>query len=189
MKRLSRTAARRVVLGVALGGLIALGAGVVTASAASGAAAQPPACQSSQIRVWMGIPGGAAAGSSYFELEFSDVGTTACNLYGFPGVSAVTAPGATLGSPAGWVQSSPSEYVDLTPGETAHTLLQVADVANYPAATCEPTAAFGLRVIPPNQTSSVVIPFAFEACSAAGPVYLHVNEPITAGTGIPQYSN
>jgi hypothetical protein len=34
--------------------------------------------------------------------------------------------------------------------------------------------AAGLRVYPPNLTTSKVVPFPFSACSLTGPVYLNV---------------
>lgn len=42
-----------------------------------------------------------------------------------------------------------------------------------------PTAA-GLRVYPPNQFASKVIPYPFPACPHAGPVYIHAG-PVTPG--------
>ena len=181
---------------------VALAAGVATALAAAGggvaagttvsdslhAAASVATCATSQLRVWYGEPAGAAAGSTYFELEFSNVGTTDCVLDGFPGVSGVTAAGAQLGTSATWNHVIEPSSVILGPGGTAHVVLQVVDVYNYPTSTCEPTEAYGLRVYPPNQTASVVLPFAFEACSKTGPTYLGV-DPVNAGVGIPLYTN
>ena len=181
---------------------VALAAGVATALAAAGggvaagttvsdslhAAAGVATCATSQLRVWYGEPAGAAAGSTYFELEFSNVGTTDCVLDGFPGVSGVTAAGAQLGTSATWNHVIEPSSVILGPGATAHVVLQVVDVYNYPTSTCEPTEAYGLRVYPPNQTASVVLPFAFEACSKTGPTYLGV-DPVNAGVGIPLYTN
>ena len=37
-----------------------------------------------------------------------------------------------------------------------------------------PLTAAGLRVYPPNLTTSKVVPFPFSACSLTGPVYLNV---------------
>jgi Protein of unknown function (DUF4232) len=74
--------------------------------------------------------------------------------------------------------------VTLTPGATVHTVLQIADVSNYPPGTCKPATAIGLRVYPPNQTAATEVPFSFRACSAKGPVYLHI-EAIQPKVGIP----
>jgi Protein of unknown function (DUF4232) len=188
MKQPSGRIARRIAFAVALAGLAAGGVGAASAAAgAPSAAARVPGCLTSQVTVWVGVPGGATAGSTYYELEFSDTSTAACSLSGFPGVSAITAAGAQLGSPAGWDHSSTPHTVILTPGETAHTVLQIADVANYPSGTCKPANAAGLRIYPPNQRASRTVAFPFRACGKAGPVYLNV-APIVAGTGIPGYS-
>jgi hypothetical protein len=40
--------------------------------------------------------------------------------------------------------------------------------------------AAGLRVYPPGQTASELVPYPFEACARSGPVYLHV-EAVQAG--------
>ena len=189
MKRSTIRNLRRGLLATALAGVAAAGAGTVSASAASGTAAPHLAnCTTAQLKVWMGVPGGAAAGTFYTEMELSNTGTTTCQLYGYPGVSALDHNGAQLGSPAGWDHSVTPVVVVLTPGATSHFLLSLADVYNYPASTCGPTAATTLRVYPPNQTAAVQLPFSGEACSKTGPVYLNVR-PVTTGVGIPGYSD
>ena len=188
MKRSTLGYLRRGLLAAALTGAVAVGVGTVSASAASSTAVPHVAnCATSQLMVWMGIPGNGAAGSAYYDLEFSNTSTTTCQLYGFPGVSALNSSGTQLGSPAGWESVTPSTVV-LAPGATSHVVLQVVNVYNYPASTCQPAAATILQIYPPNQTAAVRLPFSFEACSAAGMVYLHVR-PVTAGVGIPGYSN
>jgi hypothetical protein len=190
----SISALRRVGLAAAVAVTAALGAGVAagatapTAQAAAKSAATVATCATAQLRVWYGEPAGAAAGSTYFELQFSNIGTTTCALDGFPGVSGVTVSGTQLGTSATWNHVISPTNVVLAPGATSHVVLRVTDVANYPGGTCDATEAYGLRVYPPNQTASVIVPFAFEACAKAGPTYLSV-DPVNAGVGIPLYSN
>ena len=76
----------------------------------------------------------------------------------------------------------------LMPGATSHVVLTVADVYNYPASVCQPAAASSLLIYPPNQTAAIQLPFSLEACSKTAPIYLHVR-PVSAGVGIPDYSN
>ena len=78
--------------------------------------------------------------------------------------------------------------VTLTPGATAHVLLQITDTGVYSPSVCKPKNAIGLKVYPPNDTTAEIVPFTFSACSKAGPVYLHVRTTV-AGTGIPGYSS
>lgn len=191
MKRSTIRNARRGLLATALTGAVAAGLGTVSASASAAentAASRLANCTTSQLRAWMGVPGGAAAGTSYTEMELSNVGTTTCRLYGFPGVSALNANGAQVGNPAGWDLSGTLATVVLTPGATSHFQLGFADVYNYPAGICRPVATTTLRIYPPNQTASLRLPFPGEACSKSGPIFLHVHQ-VTAGVGIPGYSD
>jgi hypothetical protein len=169
----------------ALGGGVAMGA---TASGTAKPASTVAACATSQLRIWYALPASGAAGSSYFPLEFTNTGTTGCSLDGYPGVSGVNADGDQLGSPATWDAVITPAAVTLAPGGTAHVILQVTDVSNYSPGICEPTAATGLRVYPPNQTASVVLPYSFEACAKTGANYLGV-DAVNAGVGIPFYTN
>jgi hypothetical protein len=57
-------------------------------------------------------------------------------------------------------------------------VLQIVDVGNLPAGECKPVFAAGLRVFPPNQTTSKHVSFPFGACSASGPAFLRVG-PVT----------
>jgi hypothetical protein len=59
-------------------------------------------------------------------------------------------------------------------GATATAVLGITDVGAFSPRQCGPVTAAGLRVYPPNQTVSSVVPFPFRGCSRRGPVYLHV---------------
>jgi len=153
------------------------------AGSASGRAGSTPACSTSQLSIWLGLGNnGAAAGSRYFPLEFTNVSRHPCRVFGFPGVSAVGR--HQLGSPAQRNRDTSPRTVSLSAGKTAHTILQVAEVVNFPAAKCMPATASLLRVYPPDQRAAADIPFRFNACSRRGPIFLSV-EPIQPGVGIP----
>jgi hypothetical protein len=157
--------------------------GATTASVATPVAT--PRCATSDLAVWIGLgEGGNAAGSTYYPLELTNISSHACHLFGFPGVSAFG--GHQLGSPARRNHSTPAQTVELAAGETAHTVLQITDVGNFPRSACSPATAFGLKVIPPDETTSAGVPFNFRACSKAGPVFLSV-QPVQPGVGIPGY--
>jgi len=157
------------------------GSGAATTTKA--AAVMTQKCATSGLAVWIGIgQGGAAAGSTFHPLELTNISNHRCRLFGFPGVSAVA--GRQLGSPAERNRAHPTYAVTLLPGATAHTILQIVDVGNFPAARCKPAEATGLRVYPPGQFAAAEIPFSFRACSAKGPIFLSV-EPIQPGVGIP----
>jgi hypothetical protein len=111
--------------------------------------------------------GGAAAGSVYYPLNFTNVSGSPCVLDGYPGTSFVTSPsGSEIGSPASKNPVVPPAPVTLAPGATGHATLQVVDAQNYSAATCDPVTAHWLRVYPPGQAAPAEISFTTQVCSA-----------------------
>ena len=157
----------------------------LTARAASAAAL--PRCGTGSLTAWLGIPGNGSAGGASYQLELSNTSGHTCTLFGFPGVSALAGGGHQLGSAAGRDHADRTRLVTLGRGATAHAVLQITDVANFPSATCGQTTAVALRVYPPGATRSLQVPFRFRACGKSGPVYLHVRTTV-AGTGIPGFS-
>ena len=159
-------------------------------STGAGSAGQPaatsgsvPRCRTSALEVWLGVgPGGAAAGSTYMPIEFTNTGTTTCTLDGYPGVSARST--QQLGSPAGRNSQVASRTVTLARGASAHAVLQITDVGNYPPATCAPATATTLRVYPPGSFTSQDIAFRLRGCSKAGTEYLSVTA-VAPGVGVP----
>jgi hypothetical protein len=101
----------------------------------------------------------------------------------------VGAGGVQLGSPAARQAGDTERVVTLTPGATAHAVLQIANTGNFPRTTCVPKTAVGLKVFAPGTTAAKFIPFTFSACSKPGPAatFLHVRTTV-AGTGIPGVS-
>ena len=191
--------ARRVIAAmatVAVAGLIVTAAALAATSpgAASGAALASdtarlsstpvPACQASQLGVWLALAqANGAAGSIFYPLNFTNVSGRACSLHGFPGVSAIAASGHQLGSPAGWDARVAARTVVLARGATAHTILQYSDAEVSTAPGCDPVyTAVVLRVYPPGQYDATIAAFDLQVCSHAGPVYMSV-EPILPGVG------
>ena len=158
-------------------------------SASQHAGASVPSCATSGLVVWLNVPAGNHyAGGAFYYLELTNLSGRACTLHGSPGVSAVSLGGRRLGSPAGGDYSGDAPAVILAPGATASSKLQIADTGNFgtqcfatqPAPGNPgilPTAA-GLRVYPPNQTASKVVPYPLQACAHTGPVYMGVS-PVT----------
>jgi Protein of unknown function (DUF4232) len=181
---------RGLIAGSIAAAAVALPAVALASSAGTSTAANTTAvhrCYQTELRAWLGIPGGGAAGSTYYELELSNVSGQACTLYGYPGVSALTS-GHQDGSAADRTASHPSTLVLLEPGATSHVILQITDVGNFSPSACNPVTADTLRVYAPGDYSALQIPFSVAACGTAGPVYLHVSATVP-GTGIPGYSN
>jgi hypothetical protein len=124
----------------------------------------PPGCATAVLKGSLG-PGSAAAGSSFYPIDFTNTSGSACTLYGYPGVSFVTASGSQVGTPATEDPTFPRQLVTLAPGGTAHADLRVATAQNYPSATCSPVAVSSIRVFPPGQTSSLVIALSSTGCA------------------------
>lgn len=136
----------------------------------SPAAAQP--CPASQLDVSLSS-GGAAAGSSYTRLVFTNTGASQCTLTGFPGVSLVQHQGgAPIGAPAD--RLGPSRSVTLAPGASARSALQIVDAQNFPTDRCGQTPAKGVVVYPPNETASVFLPDDLLGCADQSVQILHV---------------
>ena len=86
-------------------------------------------------------------------IVFTNTSGATCTLYGYPGVSLVSAPPYTqIGLAAQRSSTTPVKLVTLAPGATANAVLQVVDALNFGTATCSPTKAAFLRIYPPNQT-------------------------------------
>ncbi len=162
------------------------------ALAASGGTTAPQSavhrCLADQLTAWLGEPGSQTAGSTYYQLEISNISGRTCTLYGFPGVSAVRSAMQQEGSPASRVPGHAEDLLTLAPGSTVHVILQITDVYNFGPSACHPVRAFGLRVYAPGDYSWHLVGLNFEACSKTGPIFLHVSTTI-ADTGIPGYSH
>jgi Protein of unknown function (DUF4232) len=125
----------------------------------------PSACATSALRVTLGLAQGYAGGV-YEVIDFTNASAARCTLYGFPGVSLVSAPPYTqIGLAAKRDNTAKVKLVTLAPGAGANALLQIVDALNFPAATCSPVKAAYLRIYPPNQTVPVYLANPVQACS------------------------
>ena len=156
-----------------------------TAPATPATSPAPPAgsagCPTSALTMSLG-PGNGAAGSSYYPIEFTNASSTTCSLYGYPGVSFLAASGAQIGAAATEDPTYPRMLVTLTPGSTVHAELRITDAQNYPPSTCDPVAAYQLRIFPPGQTSALNIRMTAMACSNTSVQILSV-QTVQPGSG------
>ena len=129
----------------------------------------PPACDTSALTVKLG-QGNGAAGSTYVPIVFTNTSSSACSLFGYPGVSFVTAPGgAQVGSAAARSSTQPAANVSLAPGAVAHATLQIVDAENFPLAACKITSVKTLKVFPPNNTVALYVTLATKTCASTAP--------------------
>jgi hypothetical protein len=174
------------------------GASVATASpgAGTGAGATPPSaagvpgpvkgavmpCPAPGLKVAK-APSGAAAGSAYFRISFTNASRQACTLTGFPGVALTTGmePSSQVGAAATRAAGQQAKVITLVPGGTASATLQVVAVANYPSAMCGPAAVGYLQVYPPGLATASYLPYTGQGCSK--PVFVLGIMPVVAGAG------
>ena len=103
----------------------------------SGGGAALAACRSASLAMTIDLSqANGAAGSAYYPLNFTNRSTKPCEMYGYPGVSFVTAgsgAGKQIGAAARRSAAFAKLAVRLVPGSSAHAWLKVTVAANYPA--------------------------------------------------------
>ena len=163
---LSKLSPRRLAGAVAVACAAALIPVAALAATASPAAPTAPGCPTSGLVVWINNVQGAA-GTFYYTLNFTNLSGHACTLRGHPGVSTVSLDGRQIGRPARWGNPGNAHLrtVRLARGATATAVLAVTDVYNFPNSVCHRVTAAGLRVYPPNQFTSTLVPYPTGACS------------------------
>ncbi|HEY3732840.1 MAG TPA: DUF4232 domain-containing protein [Streptosporangiaceae bacterium] len=141
-----------------------------TSSTSTTAGTQPTGipvatCATKDLGIKIGASEGTA-GSVYTTLDFTNLGTVTCTMFGYPGVSfGAGRPVKQVGLAAAENKSPPRVLVMLHPGQVANALLRVVDAGNFSASACGQTAATGLKIFPPNQTTPVYLPYSSQACS------------------------
>jgi hypothetical protein len=138
-----------------------------------------PPCSTADLSATVNTsPGGAAAGSTYYPLNFTNTSKSSCYLFGYPGVSFVTGPsGSEIGQPASRNPAVAPSTVILPAGGTAHVTIQVVDALNYSKSTCQPVTAHWLKVFPPGQFTALYVKFSALTCSVKLPSKL--GSPLT----------
>ena len=122
-------------------------------------------CATSGLAVWAYTPpGNGAAGSSFFDVGFTNLSGKACSLFGYPGVSALSQRNQQLGTSA-MRSAAAKQTVLLANGGSATAQLQVADVGVFATSSCRPTTSASLRIFPPGNTVAAVVAFRFAVCS------------------------
>ena len=139
------------------------------ASPPASAGAGPTKCKTSGLVIWSNNgAGGGTAGSVFYKVRFTNLSGHACTLTGFPRVAAVNLAGNRIGAPASHEAGQKPKTVKLANGATASAQLRIVDAGNFSPSACHPVTAAGLRVTPPGQSSSKLVPLPFTTCSSAG---------------------
>jgi hypothetical protein len=178
---ITKRVSRRLAVGIGLAGAaILLPMAALASSAAPSHPSALPGCTSVHTRVWYGLPGDGAAGHVFYQLQFSNIGHSACTFFGYPGVSALDSHGHQVGKPA--THSGAKLTVTLAPGATAHVVLAVTNASLLCA---NPVKAVALRVFPPGQFHAQLVPFPSQGCPGKSVMHVDAMHP---RAGIPGFS-
>jgi hypothetical protein len=90
-------------------------------------------------------------------------------------------PDSQVGAAAARSAGQPVKLVTLAPNASASATLRLAQVANYPTASCGPVSGSFLQVYPPGQTAAVYLPYQGQTC--VKPVFVLGISPVQPGTG------
>jgi hypothetical protein len=139
----------------------------------------PAACASGDLRVTAEFSQGATQHAIY-DLRFTNVSRTACTLWGYPGVSLVTAgnsAGRQIGSPRPLLLGGPGPVatVTLAPGQRALALLGVAETVMFTGSSCARVAAHWLKVYPSRASRAVYVPIKAMTCSSPSDQILEIS--------------
>jgi hypothetical protein len=155
-------------LGAAFAAAALLVAAAPLASAAPPAAqsrAAAPACKTSQLVIWL-FNGQGTAGSFFYELNFTNLSNSTCTMRGYPKAFGVDLQGKRVG--LDFADETGKQKLVTLPGggsETATATLRLVDPGAFSSAECHPTKIAGIRVTPPGQSASKVVPFPSETCA------------------------
>ena len=123
-------------------------------------------CRLSQLAVTLGR-GGAGLGTTYQQIDFRNLGATACVLDGYPSLVFLDGRSHVVGGPAtrANIMGTPLVAVTVAPGESGHASMGVETAANDPPSACRPTATIKIRVTVPGDPSGRVIAMNQVVCS------------------------
>lgn len=146
--------------------------------------AGPPGCLASGLQAKLGVSQGTA-GTIYQVIVLTNTSSASCTLYGYPGVSFVTAVGGSqVGQPATKNAVVPKALVTLPPGGQANALLAVHDAGAFP--NCKLTNVDWLRIYPPGDYGSLYVQYNSQACATSAVSILAVT-PVRGGAGSASY--
>jgi hypothetical protein len=107
---------------------------------------------------------GAAAGTAYDDLTLTNHSSAPCTMSGYPGVSLVDSSGNAIGQPASRNASHPTVLVTLAANGSAYSLLGFPNPGNFPTGKCSTSQSADLRVYPPGNTQSLLVPLKETYC-------------------------
>ncbi len=166
---------RRTIIAAVTALSLGIGGAVWATSAASAAPTAVPGCSTANLAVWVDVSqGSAAAGTIFYPLDFTNTGSHACTLFGYPGVSATNANGTQLGRAAERNPRYKARTVTIPAGGSAHAILSWVEVLNFTPSGCKLGTASLLKVFPPNRKSAAFGFFSLQVCRSTKPLYQYL---------------
>ncbi len=156
----------------------------VTITPASSATPAPSAsselqCTTADLRLAVG-PANGAAGTIYYPLDFTNVASSACTMYGYPGVAFVSSPsGSQIGAAAGRRSSTGPALVTLEPGATANATLAVSDVLVGNNCLHQQVQVNWVQVYPPDEYTALYARLSRQGCANRSLITMHVSTVIS----------
>ncbi|MEV0179187.1 DUF4232 domain-containing protein [Streptomyces sp. NPDC050625] len=136
------------------------GSATATTTTTAQASAGPRTCAVKDLYLSLDRAG-AAAGSIYQPIRFTNTSTSKCALRGYPGVSVLDTAHRQIG-PAATRSGSHYGTVTLTPGHSASAIVRTT---NGPiGGPCLRTGTY-LRIYPPGSYTSTLVPAHWTTCS------------------------
>jgi hypothetical protein len=130
----------------------------------------PGKCKAADLSVSLGDKQGYDDSTGTFTrlLILTNTSGRVCTIESYPGVSYVSGPnssGSQIGDSAFRPGGTRKQYT-LHKGQEVSATVGFADVSRLESATCQPRPVWGLRVIPPDDTESLYVPFTeFKGCA------------------------
>ena len=145
----------------------------------SPASSGPQPCATTDLKLAVGQANGAA-GTIFYPLDFTNTSSSACTMYGYPGVAFVSSPGGSvIGAPAKRRTPPAPALVTLAPGATAHATLAVSDVLI--GNNCvDKVQVKWVQVYPPDQFSALIAHLSRPGCADKSLVTMGVTT-VTSG--------
>jgi len=147
---------RSLAAGCVLIGMVAIGSGPLRQAVATGV----PESSTGALHASSGGQN-AGAGSIYTTLLLRNAGHTSSLVQGYPGISLVDRRGRQIGRPAHRV-AAPARPIILKPGRTASTVIHSLNPGVGTTKCLGPS--YALRVYPPDQRASLLVPARLSEC-------------------------
>jgi hypothetical protein len=151
-----------------------------SAAPTTAAAATASGCLASGLQAQLGVSQGTA-GTIYQVIVLTNTSGSPCTLYGYPGVSFVTAVGGTqVGAPAAKNPAVAPAVLTLAPGEKVNTLLALHDAGAF--GNCKLTNVDWLKIYPPGDYGSLYVQYRAQTCANPAKAIMTVTA-VSAGAG------